>query len=68
MKVFFSQTRETDTARLEEELGATKAREIQAETRLKTEIRLRNEEMERVREEHQVLVSVKVSPFAISNT
>lgn len=58
VKVFFSQTRETDTARLEEELGATKAREIQAETRLKTEIRLRNEEMERVREEHQVLVSV----------
>ncbi|XP_078326319.1 uncharacterized protein LOC111125234 isoform X2 [Crassostrea virginica] len=50
------QTRETDTARLEEELGATKAREIQAETRLNTEIRLRNEEMERAREEHQVLV------------
>lgn len=67
MKVFSSQTRETDTARLEEELGATKAREIQAETRLKTEIRLRNEEMERVREEHQVLVSVLVSSTAISN-
>ncbi|XP_034299480.2 coiled-coil domain-containing protein 18 isoform X1 [Magallana gigas] len=50
------ETRETDTARLEEELGATKAREVQAETRLKTEIRLRNEEMERVREEHQILV------------
>ena len=42
---------------MEEELGATKAREIQAETRLNTEIRLRNEEMERAREEHQVLVS-----------
>ncbi|XP_048774009.2 coiled-coil domain-containing protein 18-like isoform X2 [Ostrea edulis] len=50
------QTRETDTARLEEELGATKAREIQAETRLNAEIRLRSEEMERAREEHQVLV------------
>lgn len=64
--LFSSQTRETDTARLEEELGATKAREVQAETRLKTEIRLRNEEMERVREEHQILVSFLVSPTAIN--
>jgi hypothetical protein len=56
-----TQTRETDTARLEEELGATKAREVQAETRLNAEIRLRSEEMDKVREEHQVLVSRKVA-------
>ncbi|KAK3087562.1 hypothetical protein FSP39_007553 [Pinctada imbricata] len=47
------QTRDADAARLAEELGAAKARESQAETRLNSETRLLSQEMENLKKHHR---------------
>ena len=52
------QTRDTDAARLAEELGAAKAREAQAETRMNSEVRLLSQEMENMKKHHRDEVSL----------
>lgn len=64
---FQFQSKESDAARLAEELGASKAREKELETQLKTEMQRLAEQLEDLEDRHKVEVINQCYTFAQSS-